>query len=192
MDEALGIYPKAMDLFYKLIFDYQKGIRIFLAESGVNESTDISKSIRLTSSESVVTMYAYDYYQSLSAGRKPKAKKIPIEDLLQWIKDKGISTANANSLAYAIQQSIYKHGIKGKQFEQKIINNLTDYTAEVVNLIIWASIMDITVAMASTLNELTFMGIKLDVSITQGDVINAASQSFKTLTTIEKIRSKWA
>jgi len=79
--------------------------------------------------EFLVTKY-YEYYV---AGRKPFAKKVPISALLKWIKRYRFKVGKGRnkkgryisdlSFAFAIQQSIYKKGIKAKQdpIEQALI-----------------------------------------------------------------------
>jgi L-aminopeptidase/D-esterase-like protein len=70
--------------------------------------------------DNIFTLIANDYFEWIVTGRRPRAKKVPIEALLKWIKKnnlipKGKMTVNA--LAFAIQNSIYKSGIKAKPFE---------------------------------------------------------------------------
>jgi hypothetical protein len=91
---------------------------------------------------------ALDYLQWLDTGRRPGAKKIPISALLQFIKNRGIGqvrgkggrfgkrTISANSLAWAIQISIFKHGIKGRHIldpawalGQEVMGQLLDESA---------------------------------------------------------------
>lgn len=63
----------------------------------VNENSDLFK-----------VLYN-DYLEYIEEGRKPKAKKVPIKDIIEWCKRKGIGSDN--NTAYAIQQSIYMKGI---------------------------------------------------------------------------------
>ena len=67
-----------------------------------------------------------DYGLFVNTGRKPGEKKVPIQALLEWIKQKGIETNNKKALgiAFAIQKTIKKEGIptrnsraKGKRTE---------------------------------------------------------------------------
>ena len=66
----------------------------------VNDSSDIFK-----------VLYN-DYLEYIELGRKPKTKKVPIKNIIEWCKRKGIGSDN--NTAYAIQQSIYMKGIKPK------------------------------------------------------------------------------
>lgn len=60
----------------------------------------------------IFSIYYNDYLEYIESGRRPKAKKVPIKDLIQWAKQKGIPTDN--NTIYAIQQSIYNNGIPSK------------------------------------------------------------------------------
>lgn len=71
---------------------------------------------------SVIEIKYLDYFEYVNKGRKPKAKKVPIKALLQWITVKGLRGRNKKgrfikkmSLAYAIQTNIYKYGIRPKK-----------------------------------------------------------------------------
>lgn len=66
----------------------------------VNDSSDIFKVIY------------NDYLDYIDSGRKPKAKRVPIGDLIVWCKKKGLPSDN--NTVYAIQQSIYNKGIPSK------------------------------------------------------------------------------
>lgn len=70
------------------------------------------------------TMNDYYKYVGAKVQRKPRAKKIPIKVILNMIKKYGIrpkSGQTINQVAFAIQQSIYKNGIKGKGFTDRMI-----------------------------------------------------------------------
>lgn len=66
----------------------------------VNDSSDIFKVIY------------NDYLDYIDSGRRPKAKRVPIRDLIAWCKKKGLPSDN--NTVYAIQQSIYNKGIPSK------------------------------------------------------------------------------
>jgi len=85
---------------------------------------------------SSLELYALDYLEYLDRGRPRFTKRVPIDALLVWIRKKRIgqpgrsasgrfqprrsqSTGrriSANQLAYAIQTSIYRNGIRGRHF----------------------------------------------------------------------------
>lgn len=94
------------------------------------KSSDLYKSVSTdVNSNSNAMKVSYemnDYYQYVGAKvqRKPKARKLPIRVILQMIKKYGIrpkGDQTVNGLAFAIQTSIYKNGIKGKNFTSRML-----------------------------------------------------------------------
>ena len=110
--------------------DLQAFTRQIMVGQGVEDSSDLVKSVSYRYKNNMFSLMANDYYQAVSKGRKPRAKKVPIEDLLDWMKKKNIGGANKNSVAYAIQQAIYRHGITGKNFEEAVIDANTKIIEE--------------------------------------------------------------
>ena len=111
-----------------------QAVQAVLIKNGVDKRSDLVKSIEWTTQNGVFVMLANDYYEYVSTGRRPRARKVPIMPLIQWIKDKRIKGRNKrtgrfitnNSLAFAIQTSIYKTGIKGKNY----INEVEEVVAD--------------------------------------------------------------
>lgn len=73
-----------------------------------------------------LTIIMPDYFKYIESGRKAFARKVPIIVLLKWLKRKNIqpkqSGMKLNALAFAIQNSIYKKGIKPRKFLQKALD----------------------------------------------------------------------
>jgi hypothetical protein len=72
-----------------------------------------------------LTIVAQDYLQWLDSGRKPGGKKVPIEALIKWVRQRGLNrgkngrftgAASINAIAWAVQRSIWLHGVKGRHF----------------------------------------------------------------------------
>ena len=76
----------------------------------VNENSDIFKALY------------NDYLEYIEEGRKPKAKKVPIKNIIEWCKRKGIGSDN--NTAYAIQQSIYMKGIPARPILINVDKNI--------------------------------------------------------------------
>lgn len=74
-------------------------------------SLDYNVEDTLLSTDLVITMQ--DYGEYVNRGRKRGAAKVPIQALVEWIKQKGIETNNKKVLgmAFAIQKTIEKQGI---------------------------------------------------------------------------------
>ena len=85
------------------------------------DNTGLQKSIESeVSGGDTVTAYMIEYGRYVISGRRKFVKKVPIAALLKWISEKGLKPRVAgmttNSLAFAIQNAIYKNGIKGRDF----------------------------------------------------------------------------
>lgn len=102
--------------------------------------------------DSSLTLYAKDYAVWLDSGRKAFAKKVPIQAIIKFIKDRGLKLrdkksgrfagkritlkgrngapdVSTNQLAFMIQNAIYKRGISGRHFIQPAFDvgqNLVD------------------------------------------------------------------
>jgi len=103
-----------------------------LTSSGVKQQSNLAKSIEYVTNKDGVQMLAASYYPYVSGGRRANIRRVPIKDLIVWIKQYGIRPRNGqtiNQLAFAIQTSIYKRGIKAKNFEDKVETGVADYTA---------------------------------------------------------------
>jgi len=119
-----------------------------MAQSGIKETSELSKSVQYVFTKDGIQMKVAEYYPFVSEGhivkRRARTSKVPLDALIQWIKKKGIvgrSTKSGrfisvNQLAFAIQMSIFKKGINskrraaGKKFAEKVANSVADYTSE--------------------------------------------------------------
>ena len=72
-------------------------------------------------------LFAEDYAEYLDRGRKAFARKVPISALIRFIKKRNLQAKirgrggrflSVNSIAFMIQNSIYRHGINGRNFIQ--------------------------------------------------------------------------
>lgn len=114
-----------------------------MAASGVKSTSDLSKSVQWYYTKDGVAMKVAEYYPWVSDGhkvvRRAGVSKVPVDALIEWIKKRNIiptGKKTINQLAFAIQTSIYKRGIKsklptkGKGYADKVAENVADYTAE--------------------------------------------------------------
>lgn len=103
----------------------------------VDTRSDLVRSTEWFYEKNVFTLLANDYFQYIDTGRKPRAKKVPIEDLIPWMKKNNIRPMGGRtytSLAYAIQQSIYRLGISGKLFTDAIVDeSMEKITYDIIN-----------------------------------------------------------
>lgn len=96
--------------------------------AGLKSDSDAIKSINIETTSNGLAIYAVDYVKYISSGRRKFARKVPISDIIIFIKKRGLTPKgkmSLNNLAFAIQNEIYKNGIKGKNFlksTEKIID----------------------------------------------------------------------
>lgn len=123
-----------------------------LLRNKVERGADLVNSIDFQWDDTTNTfqLIAFDYFTYLSQGRRPGGRKVPIEDLIRWIKDKRITTTNVNSTAYAIQTAIYKSGIRGRGYVDQVIDVTTDMISEDIAEELSESIVD---ELAETINK---------------------------------------
>lgn len=114
--------------------DLEIAVQKMLIANGVDKQSDLVKSVEITvdPKSGMFELIANDYYTYVSTGRKPRARKVPIRDLIVWIKAKRlrIGRRSVNSVAFAIQTAIYKAGIRGKNYVDPIANLVGDLTQE--------------------------------------------------------------
>lgn len=102
----------------------QELIAIGLKDSNIIEEV----SYRLSKDTVILLLPAY--YKYIESGRKSGAKKVPIRILIAWMKRKGIGLSRLNETAYAIQNSIYKNGIKARPFLNKALEDAKEIALE--------------------------------------------------------------
>tara|TARA_R110000868_G_scaffold408585_5_gene691971 strand:- start:2172 stop:2624 length:453 start_codon:yes stop_codon:yes gene_type:complete len=104
--------------------ELKSSIQQILLYNKIKKSSDLYKSVEVKPTLTGFQVWANDYLEYIDSGRKPGAKKIPIKDLIRWLKKTGISKTNKGAklinLAFIIQKSIYKKGIKSKNILKPI------------------------------------------------------------------------
>lgn len=125
-----------------LLLELQQITIAAMASTGIKKNSELSKSVKFTTTKDGIKMEVAEYYPWVSEGhlikRRAGLRRVPIDVLIEWIKKNNIvptSGKTINQLAFAIQTSIYKKGIegkkvKGKGFAEKVATNVADYTAE--------------------------------------------------------------
>jgi hypothetical protein len=89
--------------------------------------SDLDRSITTEADPPDAVVLTANYYaEYVISGRRPGARKVPIDALLKWVKAKGIQAQSGKGrrggvmrdtqLAFAIQNAIYKRGIASKDF----------------------------------------------------------------------------
>lgn len=118
-----------------LLIDLKKSTLAVIKQKGLKSSSALYNSVEWIDKKDVITLFANDYFQEVSQGRRRGAALIPAQDLIPWMKKNGITprgNMSYNSLAFIIANSIKKNGIKGKLYLSPVIDVATDITAEVL------------------------------------------------------------
>lgn len=115
--------PTYQDMLTDLLVDLQEVTVATIVQSGVDAKSNLAKSIKYVVVKNGVNMEANAYYPYVSGGRRARTKKVPISALIDYIKRYGLrlkAGQTVNQLAFALQQHIYKSGIKAKKFDDKV------------------------------------------------------------------------
>ena len=88
------------------------------------EFSNLDNTAKIEYNDWTFDLFYNDYLEYVEQGRKPRARKVPIKPLIDWMKRKHIS--NDNRVAYAIRESIYKLGIPARPLLEPFGNMLDD------------------------------------------------------------------
>lgn len=87
-----------------------------------------------TDGNPVLVLEYIDYFENVNWGRRKEKKRVPISDLLDWIRVRGIRGRNKKgrfipnlSFAFAIQTNIFKFGIRPSNIYDKGLDSLLDF-----------------------------------------------------------------
>jgi hypothetical protein len=107
-----------------LAAEIERQIKFVMLEKGVPKRSRLVNSVSSSYNENELAWFANFYYEFLSQGRKKFIKKVPHKALLDWIRRYKIiprdPSISQNQLAWIIQNSIYKNGIRGRNFVQAV------------------------------------------------------------------------
>jgi hypothetical protein len=125
---------KELNKFLKtLLKQLTKVTALTIAKTGVKTNSQLINSLEYKTTKDGFELIANDYFNYVDKGRKPFEDKVPIQSLIKWIQRYGIQplpNMSINQLAFAIQTSIYKHGIVGKNYSAKVENNIANLSEE--------------------------------------------------------------
>ena len=108
------------------------------------EFTNLDVQAKIEENDFQFNLFYNDYLEYIESGRKPKARKVPIRPLIDWMKRNLIS--DDVKVAYAIRESIYQLGIPprpllqpfgnmlDKRFEEKLYDYIFDTITEKLDL----------------------------------------------------------
>lgn len=84
---------------------------------GLKSNADVVQSVHTDATSDGLKVYAFSYIDNIEKGRKKFTKKLPIGEVLKFIKKSGMQPEpgqSINQLAYQIQTAIFENGIKPK------------------------------------------------------------------------------
>lgn len=114
MFEEIQKYIKEEILaLFKLILETdQYGVNNKVGKNTLADS-DLHRTANIQSDKiEEYNLFYNDYLDYIESGRKPFARKVPVDALVRWAKRKGIP--DDSSTIYAIRESIYQKGIKAR------------------------------------------------------------------------------
>lgn len=91
-----------------------------LAEYDIKSFAEFSSEVKFPD----INFIYPEYFQYVESGRKPKVRKVPIQALAEWARQRNIPTDN--STLFAIQQSIYNNGISPRPITDLFADNMDD------------------------------------------------------------------
>jgi hypothetical protein len=163
--EFPNVYGELTNIFNELVIQLKTSAR----NKGLKASGELLQSINFTP-EIMAEFIRFrlniaDYYKDLDEGTKPH--RVPIEKLMEWIRDKGLKPPMAKSskklgyknkdaaksFAYMIQKSIEKKGTikrfgyKGSNFYSEVIPSAQEWVQGIKKRIAEATKKDIKVSL---------------------------------------------
>jgi hypothetical protein len=133
--------------YTKIIALFVNSIKVELAAINLGNS-QLSDSLvgKAVKEQDAIDIVMNFYGEFVISGRKPLTKKVPIDALLKWIKAKGITPKkdgmSETSLAFAMQNAIYKNGIKAKDFLSVPIEENLESAALMLADALWQDLID--------------------------------------------------
>jgi len=80
-----------------------------------------------------IDLFIPSYYYDIEVGTPPKSQKVPIQNIVNWLKKIGENATN--NAVFAIQTAIYNNGVKPKKgFVSNPINNAADPSLEIMSI----------------------------------------------------------
>ena len=80
-----------------------------------------------------IDLFIPNYYYDIESGTPPKSQKVPIQNIVNWLKKIGENATN--NAVFAIQTAIYNNGVKPKKgFVSNPINKAADPSVEIMSI----------------------------------------------------------
>jgi len=120
-----------------------------IASSSLANSVEVQIS-KDTQGNYTLSILMEEYWKWVQSGRLPGKKGVPVDSLIQWIKDRGLQGRDKKtgrfitqrSFAFAIQTTIKKFGIRPSNFLDSVFEEISSST-EIEELLEGASLDDL-------------------------------------------------
>lgn len=129
----------------ELIPELKKAGAITMTRKGIDVDSDLIKSFEFDIIHGRLQIKANEYFKYVDKGRRAGTDKVPITPLIRWMRKYRVRPKSGQTytqLAYAIQQSIYKSGIRGKHYLDKLYDVYGDVTEEQLSDYLEESLLD--------------------------------------------------
>lgn len=132
MDELATKIAKELMIVWRQLMASDYAINV--KSNTTLEFSNLDNEAKIEKNDWTFSLFYNDYLEYVESGRKPRARKVPVRPLIDWMKQKGIS--NDVRVAYAIRESIYQLGIPARpllepfsdmldeRFERKIFDEI--------------------------------------------------------------------
>lgn len=132
MDELATKIAKELMIVWRQLMASEYAINV--KSNTTLEFSNLDNEAKIKKDDWTFSLFYNDYLEYVESGRKPRARKVPVRPLIDWMKQKGIS--NDVRVAYAIRESIYQLGIPARpllepfsamldeRFERKIFDEI--------------------------------------------------------------------
>jgi len=122
------------DLIESVIKQLDISTKIILAQHKLAGS-DMQKSIQWKFNNNAFELWALQYFDWVDKGRRPRIKRIPVEQIIKWMKKENIRPYRGqtyNQAAFHITNAIYKVGIKSRNYKNKIMEDSQEIISEML------------------------------------------------------------
>ena len=95
----------------------------------------MERSVKWSFERDAFQLWALDYFDYVDKGRRKGARRIPVEALVKWMKQYGIQPFRGqtyNQAAFHISNAIFKVGLKGRNYKNKILDDSAEIIAEML------------------------------------------------------------
>ena len=132
---------------FRAVMDSSAGINVKAGKNTLSNSHLYNEIVqirpRLEGDSFIIEMAVNNYVEWVNTGRKPKARKVPVDALVKWAKDKGLPTTN--SFIYGVRENIYKEGIKSRPIIDRLweeVDRNVDRWSQMIFDFMWDSFTD--------------------------------------------------